>query len=421
VSASRLARIAGDSEAAMTALRSLPVAADALADLGMAGAEIVPVVVANNRGTAALWAADLDDAERYLTAAMHAELDGLVIPQLNAMAYHCLLQCERGELDPAQAAARRVIDTASAAGLATAVQSVGAYLTLARVSLDRGGTDEADEWLARIADVQALAPEPHVRLAAAIILATRYEAAGDREAALTGLRAQDHPANWRPPPGLRERWLTTEAALLARAGDGVAASRLLERMGPAGTQEGMIAAARVHLLLGDLEAATAVRAHAAPAVHVRGRVTTAVLDALLAAAAGHEHQATDHLENALATAAPWSLRRPFLAEAGPLRPLLERRIETGTAVPGFALELLEQTSDESGADTEARRTFIDPLTERERTVLRYLASTLSNAEIAAELYVSVTTVKTHQRALYRKLGAAGRRDAVQRARLLHQL
>ena len=196
VSASGLARIAGDSEAAMTALRSLPVAADALAALGMAGAEIVPVVVANNRGTAALWAADLDGAERYLTAAMHADLDGLAIPQLNAMAYHCLLRCERGELDPAEAAARRVIDTASAAsaaGLATAVQSVGAYLTLARVSLDRGGTDEADEWLARIADVQALAPEPHVGLAAAIILATRREAAGDREAALTCLRAQDLP------------------------------------------------------------------------------------------------------------------------------------------------------------------------------------------------------------------------------------
>ena len=60
VSASGLARIAGDSEAAMTALGSLPVAAEALAELGMAGAEIVPVVVANNRGTAALWAADLD-------------------------------------------------------------------------------------------------------------------------------------------------------------------------------------------------------------------------------------------------------------------------------------------------------------------------------------------------------------------------
>jgi LuxR family maltose regulon positive regulatory protein len=51
-------------------------------------------------------------------------------------------------------------------------------------------------------------------------------------------------------------------------------------------------------------------------------------------------------------------------------------------------------------------------------MLRYLASTLSNPEIAAELYVSVNTVKTHQRAVYRKLGATGRREAVRRARTL---
>jgi ATP/maltotriose-dependent transcriptional regulator MalT len=63
----------------------------------------------------------------------------------------------------------------------------------------------------------------------------------------------------------------------------------------------------------------------------------------------------------------------------------------------------------------------DPLTERGKTLLRYLASTLSNAEIATELYVSVNTVKTHQRTVYRKLGAAGRRDAVHRARALRLL
>ena len=75
-------------------------------------------------------AGDLAGAERYLTAAMYVDLDRLAIPRLNAMAYHSLLRCERGELAPAEAAARRVIDTASAAGLAAAVQSVGAYLTL---------------------------------------------------------------------------------------------------------------------------------------------------------------------------------------------------------------------------------------------------------------------------------------------------
>ena len=54
-------------------------------------------------------------------------------------------------------------------------------------------------------------------------------------------------------------------------------------------------------------------------------------------------------------------------------------------------------------------------------MLRYLASTLPNAEIAAELYVSVNTVKTHQQPLYRKLGVSGRREAVRRARDLQLL
>jgi LuxR family transcriptional regulator, maltose regulon positive regulatory protein len=421
LSAAGLARMAGDWEATVAAYRCVPVEPQALAALGMTGAEIVPVVVAENRGTAALWAGDLELADRHLTAATVATGDGLA--QLSAAAYHALLRCERGELDPAEAQARRVIDAASSAGLGQAADAVGAYLATARVTLDRGGADEADEWLERIADVEALGPEPHVRLAAAIILATRREAAGDREAALAGLRGVGDLADWRPPTGLRERWMLTEAALLARTGDSAAARELLERMGPATTAEGMLAVARVHLLLDDLPAAAAIRAGAAPPGHARGQVTAAVLDALLAAAAGDEDRATDHLEGALAAAEPWSLRHPFLVEAGALQPLLQRRINSGSAVAGFALDLLERISgvDPADADAEVRPALIDPLTERERTVLRYLASTLTTAEIASELYVSVNTVKTHQRALYRKLGATGRRDAVHRARLLQLL
>lgn len=61
----------------------------------------------------------------------------------------------------------------------------------------------------------------------------------------------------------------------------------------------------------------------------------------------------------------------------------------------------------------------DPLTERERAVLRYLASSLAAEEIATELFVSINTVKTHQRGIYRKLGVTGgRRPAVERARQL---
>jgi ATP/maltotriose-dependent transcriptional regulator MalT len=51
-------------------------------------------------------------------------------------------------------------------------------------------------------------------------------------------------------------------------------------------------------------------------------------------------------------------------------------------------------------------------------MLRLLASKLSLREIAAELYVSFNTVKTHTRAIFPKLGAASRAEAVERAREL---
>ena len=60
----------------------------------------------------------------------------------------------------------------------------------------------------------------------------------------------------------------------------------------------------------------------------------------------------------------------------------------------------------------------EPLTERELTILRYLQSILSNVEIASELSLSVNTVKTHVRNIYRKLDATRRREAVRRAREL---
>ena len=59
--------------------------------------------------------------------------------------------------------------------------------------------------------------------------------------------------------------------------------------------------------------------------------------------------------------------------------------------------------------------------ERECAILRYLPTTLSNREIAAELFVTTNTVKTHLRSIYRKLDVARRREAVERARDLRLL
>ena len=58
----------------------------------------------------------------------------------------------------------------------------------------------------------------------------------------------------------------------------------------------------------------------------------------------------------------------------------------------------------------------EPLTRSEMRVLHYLPTHMGTPEIAAELFLSANTVKTHLRHLYRKLGAHNRREAVQRAR-----
>jgi LuxR family transcriptional regulator, maltose regulon positive regulatory protein len=67
---------------------------------------------------------------------------------------------------------------------------------------------------------------------------------------------------------------------------------------------------------------------------------------------------------------------------------------------------------------QAAALVVEPLTEREREVLRHLSGMLNTAEVASEMYISVNTVKTHLRSIYRKLAVAHRSEAVRRARQL---
>jgi DNA-binding CsgD family transcriptional regulator len=86
----------------------------------------------------------------------------------------------------------------------------------------------------------------------------------------------------------------------------------------------------------------------------------------------------------------------------------------GARVQLDRLERLERRLERPGpAGAAAKR-----LTPREEVVLRLLRGTLSLREIAQELYVSTNTVKSHTRAIYRKLGVSGRPDAIVRSREL---
>ena len=65
--------------------------------------------------------------------------------------------------------------------------------------------------------------------------------------------------------------------------------------------------------------------------------------------------------------------------------------------------------------------LVDPLSVREREVLRLLGTELSGPEIARELVVSLNTVRTHTKNVYMKLGVNNRRAALRRARELDLL
>jgi LuxR family transcriptional regulator, maltose regulon positive regulatory protein len=88
------------------------------------------------------------------------------------------------------------------------------------------------------------------------------------------------------------------------------------------------------------------------------------------------------------------------------------------AAAALLLEALAgETLGDPGAGGRALRDHAadTDLTHGETRVLHYLPTNLSSREIADELYVSVNTIKTHQRHLYQKLGARSRSEAVTQA------
>ncbi len=161
-------------------------------------------------------------------------------------------------------------------------------------------------------------------------------------------------------------------------------------------------AAEIFRRLGDLGRARALVAGADISSLTRpAQVRMLVTDALLRSEAGRDdaHQA---LERAIDRAVPERIVQPFLDDLPELRGLIERHAARGTRHLAFVADIL----------TTARPAGIGALSDREREVLAYLRTPLTLAEIGQALFVSVNTVKTHTRAIYRKLGVAGRREAV---------
>jgi LuxR family maltose regulon positive regulatory protein len=152
-------------------------------------------------------------------------------------------------------------------------------------------------------------------------------------------------------------------------------------------------------------------------VEIEARVTEAIARRM----SGDEAQAAAALELALALAEPELVRRPFLDAGGAVRELLGAHLRRTNAHRWLAAYLVALLDGRNAADGIAPAELLEALSDRETEVLHYLPTIMSNADIAAELFVSVNTVKTHVKSIYRKLGATRRQDAVRRARQLRLL
>jgi LuxR family transcriptional regulator, maltose regulon positive regulatory protein len=146
-----------------------------------------------------------------------------------------------------------------------------------------------------------------------------------------------------------------------------------------------------------------------------------VLRALALETQGKRTEALSTLERALVLAEPEGYIRLFIDEGSPMWALL-RRAYIHTAVPGYVTMLLAAFGEQPPSDlplSPARSSgLLEPLTEREREVLRLLLEGASNREIARRLVLSVNTVKRHVYNLCGKLGVQSRTQAIIRARAL---
>jgi LuxR family maltose regulon positive regulatory protein len=155
---------------------------------------------------------------------------------------------------------------------------------------------------------------------------------------------------------------------------------------------------RYHRAFGEVLRAELVRSRPELVAELHRRAS-AWLDA-----AGAHQEAAEHALSALRLATEPPRTDPYLhlAEIGDagLDGPDDRLPTAGLVAPELDLE------------------FGQRLTDRELTILRLLPSRLSQREIADELFLSVNTVKTHSRAIYRKLGVSSRQAATERAREL---
>ena len=223
----------------------------------------------------------------------------------------------------------------------------------------------------------------------------------------------------------------TEARLKLSQGDKQAIFRYLEQEKEALSSSSQfdahilkyeqISVAQAYLAMGQPEAALEVIGDLLPVMEKNKRtmllIELEILRSLALYAQGELAPAQEAFERALVLAAPGGFVRLFVEQGDAMIAALKKAMEHAVC-PEFTaslLSILEKGFNGAASPEDLpQEGLVEPLSERELQVLRHLNGSLTVPEIAVELYISDSTVRSHVKNIYGKLGVHRRLDAIKR-------
>lgn len=418
-----VARIDGDLPAAESALAS---GMEHLARVPQAaGHHHLLALLLSSVGTVELWSGRFDEAERTLRRGLTVSArPGCEYPRLNILGRLAVLEFLRGRLARAAELGRVEVALADDSGLPVAHRTGSGHLALALVAVEQGDQPAARRHLDHATASVGARHDPLVASLVPMLQALRHADGRDFRRALSSLAAVPAVVRGRSlPPWLADRQALTSALVHTERRDIAAATAALDKVSSPNAQAA-VGRAVLALVSGDRGRTADLLSPVVTGELVDG--TGCQIEAWLLAARVHQINgalplAREAVGRALSLAEPERRRRLFL-RPGPLGRSL---VSAFPDLVGGHVWLGLAPPSRSGAPGPTEGPVaggsgipVEPLTDRETTVLVRMAQAMSVEDIAKDLFVSVNTVKTHQRGIYRKLAVSRRNDAVRRARSL---
>ena len=372
-------------------------------------------------GNAQTWTGRFEAAEYHLDQAVALALR-IRWPYLEFMGlvYRAEMELSR-RLPRAAELSRQAIDLAERHGWTADLFAGFAAVTLGSALSWQGRLDEADTWVQRAERTFRAEADPASALGGHYVRGQLELGRGQAAGALSAFRAAEQLAGPNPLARPLRAWIMLA---LVRLGDTERAERALADLSERDRdrREMRIAAAALRLAQHDPAGATAALARVLDGSTQGGwrswLAEAFLLEAIARDALGDPAAAGQALERSLDLAEPDGALLWFLLHPAP--GLLERQARQRTAHAALIAEIRDLLAGNRPEPPPGAgpRPPLDPLSKSEIRVLRYLPTHLSAPEIASELSVSTSTVKTHLRNLYAKLNAHSRAEAVEAARAL---